>query len=367
MGVPAHAAVETARGGLDEAPSYRSSLLSLHKTLVTIPSTSGSEQHVGDVLVDYLSSLGYKVERQPLPQSSADVTSPPRFNVLAWRPTSKSGRLASSKPGRVLVTSHIDAVPPHIPYSISDSTPGPDTIISGRGSVDDKASVAAQIVALEELRKGADIAGDEVLLLFVVGEETVGDGMRHFSAIARDQGRAFDAAVFGEPTEGKLACGHKGHAGCKITAKGKAGHSGYPWLGKSATEVIARVLVKIMDADLGSSERFGNTTVNIGLVEGGVAANVIAQSAKASIALRLAAGDQATGWGVVRKRLELLLADVDEDLTMECTNGYGPVECKCDVDGKYFLPLGYDVSAERLTRCRIRHHYRQLRNRRRES
>lgn len=327
----------------DAPPSYRPSLLALHKTLVSIPSTSGTEQHVGDTLIDYLTSLGYHVERQFLPQP--DAADPPRFNILASRPgKGKAGsrlplRPASSSlsPPRILVTSHIDAVPPHIPYHISDpeNTPTPDTVISGRGSVDDKASIAAQIIALEELRERGDIRGDEVLLLFVVGEETVGDGMRHFSSVSAEEGRKFEAAIFGEPTEGKLACGHKGFAGCTIRARGKAGHSGYPWLGKSATEVIARVLVRILDEDLGGSERFGNTTVNVGVLEGGVALNVIAERASARIALRIAAGDQATGWEIVRGRLEGILKEVDgEALSMECTNGFGPIECDCDVEGK---------------------------------
>lgn len=317
------------------APSYRSSLLALHKTLVSVPSTSGTEQHVGDVLVDYLASIGYNVKRQFLPQADAAVMSPPRFNVLASR-SGKTGTLRpSTSTPRILLTSHMDTVPPHIPYNISDTHPTGDTLISGRGSVDAKASVAAQIIAVEELRRQRSLAGHEVQLLFVVGEETVGDGMRYFSSVSREAGRTFDAAIFGEPTEGKLACGHKGHAGCTIRARGKAGHSGYPWLGKSATEVVVMALGRVLGEDLGSSERFGNTTVNVGVLEGGVAANVIAEHASAAVAFRVAAGDQKTGWEMVRGRVEGILMEVDgEALSMECTNGYGPIECDCDVEGR---------------------------------
>lgn len=330
-----------ASSSVNHAPSYRTSLLALHKKLISIPSTSGSEQEVGDTLVDYLTSLGYTVDRQFLPQPNASsgpseaVSTPPRFNVLASRPHKAGSRRGYGSQPRILVSSHIDAVPPHIPYSISDAKhPGLDTVIRGRGSVDDKASIAAQITALEELRRQGEVDGDEVMLLFVVGEETTGDGMRYFSSVAQKDGLKFDAAIFGEPTEGKLACGHKGHAGCTIRAKGKAGHSGYPWLGKSATEVITRLLVKVLDEDLGSSERFGNTTVNIGVLEGGVAANVIAEHASTSVAFRIAAGNQATGWDIVKQRLEDILKEVDEEaLSMECTNGYGPIECDCDVKG----------------------------------
>ena len=66
---------------------------------------------------------------------------------------------------RTIVTSHIDVVPPHIPYSISGSK------IYGRGSNDAKGSVATQIQAVEELRKSGKIGDGDVALLFVVGEE----------------------------------------------------------------------------------------------------------------------------------------------------------------------------------------------------
>jgi len=66
---------------------------------------------------------------------------------------------------RTIVTSHIDVVPPLIPYSISSNA------ICGRGSNDAKGSVATQIQAIEELRKGSKIGDGDVALLFVVGEE----------------------------------------------------------------------------------------------------------------------------------------------------------------------------------------------------
>ena len=67
--------------------------------------------------------------------------------------------------GRTIVTSHIDVVPPHIPYSISGNT------IYGRGSNDAKGSVATQIQAVEELRKAGKVSDGDVAMLFVVGEE----------------------------------------------------------------------------------------------------------------------------------------------------------------------------------------------------
>lgn len=333
-------------------PSYRSSLLALHKDLVDIPSTlgDGSEDKVAQFLADYLSSRGYSTSLQLLPPRKDVSRSLKRYNVLAWPgPIS-----ASPRDPRVLVTSHLDVVPPYIPYSLSDNhtlaTANSTTLISGRGSVDAKASVAAQITAIESLIASGTASPEDLMLLYVVGEETIGDGMKYFSSLLRKQNPPFEfrAAIFGEPTENKLACGHKGITVGRIHAQGKAGHSGYPELGKSATAVLSRALVKIMDTDLGSSERFGNSTFNVGILEGGVAANVIAKEANAEISVRIAAGEFETGLGIVRERIEKVLGEVDESLKLDLPYGYGPVACDCDVDGFETIVVNYGTDVANL-------------------
>lgn len=318
-----------------KAPHYRDTLLALHKSLVEIHSVTGTENECATFLVDYLTDLGFTAQLEFIPPpnaaSAADEPPKPRFNVLAW-----PGKSRSPSP-KILVSSHIDTVPPFIPYSISDENPGPDTVISGRGSVDAKAAVAAQITALLDLITSKGIDGADVMLLYVVGEETTGDGMRYFSDTLGDlqPPPKFKAAIFGEPTEGKLACGHKGFLGCTVKATGHAGHSGYPWLGKSATEVLMRALVKVLDTDLGSSDRYGNTTVNVGMLQGGVALNVIPEKAEARLALRLAIGPQDTGAKIVKDRLWDVLKSVDDEaFELSCVNGYGAVDCNCEVDGE---------------------------------
>lgn len=342
-----------------DVPTYRRELVSLHKSLVEISSVTYTENAVGQFLVDYLTERDFVAELQFLPPSNtSDSDNKPRFNVLAW-----PGPSRDPSP-KVLVTSHIDTVPPHIPYSRTDEEPNGETIIAGRGSVDAKASVAAQITAVFDLLGSGQIDAGDAMLLFVVGEERTGDGMRHFSdtIASLDPARrpGFKAVIFGEPTEGKLACGHKGFFGCTVTAHGKAGHSGYPWLGKSATEVLMRGLVEVLDTDLGSTELFGNTTVNIGTMEGGVAPNVIPAVAVARIAGRVAIGPELDGGRIVVERVKKVLRGVDEDaFELECTNGYGVVECACDVPGKiaplwtYLRKLGIGLTKH----CRFRGHH----------
>ncbi|KAK8055749.1 acetylornithine deacetylase [Apiospora rasikravindrae] len=365
-GFPADHRLYPISSGAKGAPSYRDALLSLHKQLIEISSVSGDENAVGTFLVDYLTERNFKAQLEFIPPSfnsssstpSADAdASKPRFNVLAW-----PGETRSPKP-KLLVSSHIDTVPPFIPYSSSDAEPNSNTVISGRGSVDAKAAVAAQVIAVLELLEAEKVKGEDVMLLYVVGEEVGGDGMRYFSATLDElePPPRFEAAIFGEPTEGKLACGHKGFLGCDIVAHGHAGHSGYPWLGKSATEVLMRGLVKVLDTDLGSSERFGNTTVNIGHIEGGVAANVIPEKAQAKIALRVAIGptDGEDGGGmIVKERLWETLKSVDEEaFEMTCHKPYGAVDCDCEVPGFENITVNYGTDVPNLKGDHTRYLY----------
>ncbi|KAG7112948.1 Peptidase M20 domain-containing protein like [Verticillium longisporum] len=368
----------------DDAPAWRNSFLDLHRSIVEISSISGTEADVGQFLFDYLLQKGYSVEKQKVQSRKNTDKSKGRFNVLAWRVDSRTLQ------SKVLVTSHIDVVPPHIPYGIEDGKVTKDTKIWGRGSVDAKASVVAQIQALENLLKEGKVEEDDVSLLFVVGEEDQGDGMHTFSEslLEANPPQSFNAVIFGEPTENKLACGHKGGVFGNITAKGVAGHSGYPWLGKSANNLMIRALARVLETDLGSDETFGNTTVNIGRFDGGVAANVIPDHAFVGIAtfgnttvnvgrfdgvvaanvipdhafvgiaVRVAIGPQETGGDIVQARIQAILDEVDEDaFTMAISHNYGVVEANCEVNGFETAVMNYGTDIPNLKGNHTRYLY----------
>lgn len=317
----------------DPAPEYREDLLSLHKRLVETPSVSGLEHNIGDSFHDYFSSKGWSTAINVVPPRENTPENSTRFNIVAWPST-------DSKPNpKVLLTSHIDTVPPFLPYHIDEGEVTKETRISGRGSVDAKASVAAMVTALDELLKARKVKKGDVMVAFVVGEEVSGEGMRELNNLFHTGGGdlqpQFDSVIFGEPTEGKLACGHKGALVCSLRAHGQGGHSGYPWLGKSANELLVRAVGKILDTDLGSSDRYGNTTVNVGRLRGGVADNVIPEEAFAGLMVRVALGPQDKGGVIVRERMRKLIEEVDaEAFDFECSQGYGFVEANCDLEGE---------------------------------
>lgn len=234
-------------------------------------------------------------------------------------------------------------MPPFIPYSRS-----PDgTIISGRGSVDAKGSVAAQVLAANSLLSTSQVSPSDISLLFVVGEEVGGVGMK----LANDLRLRPRAIVFGEPTEGKLVAGHKGILVVNIRTKGRAAHSGYPWLGFSATDalVAAAAPLRLLGDRLPQSEKYGKTTLNLGLLNGGVALNVVPESASAGLAVRIAAGSpaeiQAAVTDVVHGAVAPFLgADVEASDVVELEfsdAGYGPIDLDADVPGFEVMTVNY--------------------------
>lgn len=130
----------------------------------------------------------------------------------------------------------------------------------------------------------------------------------------------WQTVIFGEPTELKLASGHKGILIFTLKAHGKAGHSGYPWIGQNANHMLVPALAALQKLELPSSTKFGNSTLNIGLVSGGVAANVIAEEAQAEISIRIAAGSPE----IVKKLISDAVVAVDENLELDFSdNSYG--------------------------------------------
>tara|TARA_R110002003_G_scaffold13_13_gene951 strand:- start:5470 stop:6681 length:1212 start_codon:yes stop_codon:yes gene_type:complete len=306
-------------------------LLHLHRKLVEIESITHNEKNVGDWLASYLKDLDYNVEKQHITKD--------RFNLLAY---------GKKRETTILVSSHIDTVPPFWPYYYNETS----GIIGGRGSVDAKGSVAAQIIAVQGLRKHLF---DDISLLFVVGEEQGGDGMRNFSSWKHRPSPNYDIAIFGEPTEGKLVCGHKGMLGFALKATGKAAHSGYPWLGASANDILVEALGELLELrqHLPWSKKYGNTTMNFGRIQGGVAANVVAETASANIATRLAAGTPDVVKGLIINALKDVKASAQQqggDLDIEwVSDGYAPVDIDCKIDGFETLTVNYGTDVPLLS------------------
>jgi acetylornithine deacetylase len=239
----------------------------LTRRLVDIESITYNEGRVGSFLAEFLSERGFHVERTAVPDFDPGldraVGSGERFNIYAG---------VGERPDVVLST-HMDTVPPFIPSSEDD------LFIYGRGSCDAKGIIAAQVAAAEQLRD----AGVKVGLLFVVGEERDSAGAR----VANESAKGSRFLINGEPTGNRLAVASKGALRAQIRARGKMAHSAYPELGENAINKLVRALERVLALELPVTEDVGASTLNIGLIHGGRAPNVIPDAAEAHLLIRL--------------------------------------------------------------------------------
>jgi acetylornithine deacetylase len=93
--------------------------------------------------------------------------------------------------------------------------------------------------------------------------------------------------INGEPTENKIATASKGSLKVIVTARGRMAHSAYPELGDSAIDKLLEALELIRAVRLPENPEVGPTTMNIGIIEGGRAPNVVPDFARAQILYRL--------------------------------------------------------------------------------
>jgi acetylornithine deacetylase len=119
-------------------------------------------------------------------------------------------------------------------------------------------------------------------LLFVVGEENGSDGAR----AAADLGPRGRFLINGEPTENRLSIGQKGSLRIDLQASGRAAHSAYPDEGVSAIAALLDTIERIRRLPLASDPVLGQSTLNLGLINGGVAPNVIPPAATAQLLIR---------------------------------------------------------------------------------
>lgn len=243
--------------------------IALTQQLVDIDSTTYHEGACGEFLATLLRSRGWEIERQPVAQPELAKTpgagSGLRFNVYASTPGSTA---------EVVLSTHMDTVPPFLGPCKEDATH-----LYGRGVCDAKGIIAAQIAAAERMR--AD--GVRVGLLFVVGEERDSAGAK----IANENPRGSRFLINGEPTDNRLALASKGCLRVELFASGKMAHSAYPELGDSAINKLLEALHAIQQLELPVVEGIGDTTLNVGLISGGRAPNVIADKAEAHMLVRL--------------------------------------------------------------------------------
>lgn len=260
------------------------------RELVSVESTTYNEGAAGDFLEGFLAGRGWAVEKTPVPQPAENPGGGARWNVYAG---------AAGQTPDLVFSTHMDTVPPYIPFSEDDE------FMYGRGVSDAKGIIAAQVAAAEALRS----EGFHVGLLFVAGEERDSAGAK----VANETPKGSRFLINGEPTDNRLALASKGSLRVVLKAHGKMAHSAYPELGDSAVHKLVKALGRLLAMDLPVTEDVGPSTLNIGQIHGGHAPNVIADRAEAQVLIRLV-GDSAPVRAAV---LEAARGLADVDFTLE--------------------------------------------------
>jgi acetylornithine deacetylase len=217
--------------------------------LVAIPSVTGDEFAIQDVVARMVAEAGMTVERLEVP--IAEILDHPGYPGTEVDRTTLpivAGRLTGSSPGpRLMLVGHVDVVPPGDPETWTTPAFEPavrDGNLYGRGACDMKGGVVA---ALEACRLVADhdFAG-EIVFVAVPSEEDGGTGA--LAAILR--GYTGDACVITEPTNMDIVTAHGGAITFTLDIPGKAAHASMRREGASALDHLGYLVEALRNDEM---------------------------------------------------------------------------------------------------------------------
>jgi succinyl-diaminopimelate desuccinylase len=254
-------------------------LVKLTQRLIELRSVNppGEEKAISQFLEDEMKARGLKVDVLD--------TGGGRKNVLGWV------RGSRSRPA-LLLNGHSDVV---TPGDVSKWKSDPfkpvvrDGKVYGRGAADMKGGLAAMIVAAAALVEDAREMPGSVAVLATVDEEVRKIGARRF--VETGGIRSFDAAVIGEPTDLAVATAQKGMVWVRLETGGKMAHASQAHLGVNAVHLMSDLTTAIRkELRIRRHKLFGRTDVNVTVMEGGYKVNVIPDTCRAQIDIRIVPG-----------------------------------------------------------------------------
>ncbi|REJ84200.1 MAG: M20/M25/M40 family metallo-hydrolase [Acidobacteria bacterium] len=259
--------------------------VALLQRLIAIESLSGHEGALTEQVVRELTQLGLR-------EIEVDAAG----NVLAV----VRGR-GEAPP--LMLNTHLDHVDvgdvarwPHPPFAAHHEA----GVVWGRGAVDIKGPMAAQIAAIARLAQGEAPPGD-VWISMVVQEEVGGLGARFLAA--RSPARI---VVVGEPSSNTLRRGHRGRVLLEAHLTGRSAHASVPHQGRNPLFALAALLTALHEqaGDLPFADGLGRSTAAPTLLRTDqTSSNVIPAEVWQAIDYRCIAGESSSS---VRARLQAL-------------------------------------------------------------
>ncbi|MCK5587570.1 MAG: M20 family metallopeptidase [Candidatus Lokiarchaeota archaeon] len=308
----------------DELPIDEREIIELAQKLVQIPSENqpGNEKAVGEYIAAWLKDKGLPAQLQEVEKD--------RFNVISSIRSCKG----EGDPA-LLLCGHMDTVPVANPEEWSYDPFGgeiKDGYLFGRGALDMKGSLACMLTAFVALKELEEDLSQDVVFLATVDEEVATKGAK--KAMESPDIKRVKHGIIAEPTDLNPVIVQKGHCWLKIKTRGVAAHGALPERGVNAILKMYPILSRIQELDFGKGGHplVSETTVNIGLIQGGVKINMVPDSCETSLDFRFPPGVASDSiLGKLTTLLEELKAEDKElDAKVEIIKCSDPVEVQRD-------------------------------------
>lgn len=225
---------------------------------------------------------------------------------------------------------HTDTVPYDPNWTEATNLTERDGKLYGRGSCDTKGFIAAALTAVENVKPDKPLA-----LIFTADEEI---GLRGAKRLAEMKPLRVRYSIVGEPTSLKPIRAGKGYSLAEVIVKGREAHSAYPALGASAILRAARLITRLesiaekLKEDQHDAFDPPYTTLNIGLIRGGSAKNVLAGECRFTLEWRPIPTQSS------EHLLDLFKAAIDEETQVD-------PDFQCEVDANR-QDTGFETAAD---------------------
>ncbi len=250
--------------------------MTVQKTLAKLVAIDSVSSRSNAEIVNYLArrceAIGLTVKRLPYKLPNRDASGVEKLNLIALSGAEFSDETAVE----LALVGHTDTVPYDPNWHDALQLTELEGKLFGRGACDTKAFIAASLTAIEAIElKNLRLP---LALIFTADEEI---GLIGAKRLAETRAIHSRYAIVGEPTSLQPIRAGKGYCLAQVTIKGREAHSAYPSLGSSAVFGAARLIAAIetiagrLEAEQHAAFDPPYTTLNVGLVRGGTAKNVI--------------------------------------------------------------------------------------------
>jgi acetylornithine deacetylase len=285
--------------------------MSVESTLAELVRIDSRSSKSNGAIIEYALARVVAAGMRARVESYRDERGTEKFQMLAFAPS-------ETNEVELALVGHTDTVPFEASWAEALALTEREGKLYGRGACDTKGFIAAAITAIEE----TDVrALRSPLALVLTADEEV--GLVGAKRLAESKPFRVRHAIVGEPTGLQPMRAGKGYCLADVFVRGREGHSAYPALGASAIARAARLVTRVeriaeeLKADGHESFDPPQTTINVGLIAGGTAKNIIAGECRFTLEWRPVPGQRPEHVvELVEREVEVLRA---EDEGFDCT------------------------------------------------